>query len=308
MAGASMNRRRFIALSAAASVTQSVAEAAAPREKPLLSFGLITDVQYADADPAGERHFRESIPKLKAAVADLGAENLPFTLHLGDVIDRDFASFAEILPHFAPLGHPVRHLLGNHEFSVKPAEKVKVAAALGMPADYYAFAQSGVRFLMLDTNELSTYKPAKGSALEAEAKRLLERLAAAGADNAKPWNGGVSKAQLAWIGDQLEAADETEEPVIVCGHHPLLPEDGHQAWNHRELLDLLGRHRCVRAYFNGHYHDGAEAIEKGIPFITLKSLLHEPGVTAYSVVRLFDDRLEIAGRGRERSRVVALRA
>ena len=85
-----MNRRQFLALSTAA--TASV-RAEVPANGPLVSFGLLTDVQYADAASQGERHFRESIPKLKAAVEDLGKEKLPFSLHLGDVIDRDFSSF-----------------------------------------------------------------------------------------------------------------------------------------------------------------------------------------------------------------------
>ena len=37
-------------------------------EKPLLSFGLLADVQYADVDPEGERHYRESPAKLREAV------------------------------------------------------------------------------------------------------------------------------------------------------------------------------------------------------------------------------------------------
>lgn len=95
-----MNRRHFIALStAAASVSSSAAQAT---DTPLLSFGLITDVQYANTDSEGERHYQESIPKLKAAVADLVQEKLPFTLHLGDAIDRDFSSFATITRHPAP--------------------------------------------------------------------------------------------------------------------------------------------------------------------------------------------------------------
>ena len=118
-----MTRRQFLALSAAAAATARGEE---PADGPLVSFGLLTDVQYADAEPQGERHYRESIPKLEAAVKDLAKEKLPFSLHLGDLIDRDFSSFAAMLPLFAGLGHPVRQLLGNHDYSIKDAEKTKV--------------------------------------------------------------------------------------------------------------------------------------------------------------------------------------
>lgn len=303
-----MDRRRFIALStAAASATRTRAQSVVVPGKPLLTFGLITDVQYADTAPEGERHYRESIPKLKAAAADLAQQNLPFTLHLGDAIDRDFKSFSEILPHFESLGHPVRHLLGNHDFSVRDEQKAKVAATLGIPADHYAFTASGVRFVMLDTNEISTYKYPAGSpeALAAEAE--MRKMAGDGSNNAKPWNGGVSPKQLAWLETQLTAADAAKEPVIVCGHHPLLSEEGHQAWNNREILAVIDRHPSARAYFCGHHHAGGQVIEKGVPYITFKSILHEPAVTAYAVIRLFRDKLIIDGRGRETSREIPLR-
>ena len=301
-----MNRRQFLALAtAAASVTKAAAQAG-PAEAPLVSFGLITDVQYADAAPQGERHYRESIPKLQAAVADLAKEKLPFTLHLGDLIDRDFTSFAVVLPVLQGLGGPVHHLLGNHDFAVADADKGRVVATLGMPNNYYSFSIAGVKFVMLDTNDISTYKFPQGSARAVAAEAALQQLAAGKPNNAQPWNGGISPVQLAWLDHELAAADGAKQAVIVCGHHPLMPEAGHQAWNSREILAVLDRHRCVRAYLCGHNHAGAEVIVKGVPFITFKSILHQPQVTAYAVVRLFSDRLVIEGRGREKSRVLPL--
>ena len=303
-----MNRRHFLALSAAAaSVAKVGAEAVAPA-KPLLTFGLITDVQYADADPNGERHYRDSIPKLKTAVQSLATKNLPFTLHLGDLIDRNFVCFGTVLPLLSVLGHPVWHLLGNHDYSVADGEKAQVASTLGMKRDYYGFSHSGVKFVMLDTNDPSVYKYPAENPATLESKKLLEKLVAEKSTAAKPWNGGVSPTQLEWLEHELAASDTAKVPVIVCGHHPLLPENGHQAWNNREIIAVIERHPCVRAYLNGHNHDGAEEMHNGVPYITFKSLLHEPEVNAWSVIRLFEDRLEIEGNGREKSRVIALRA
>jgi 3',5'-cyclic AMP phosphodiesterase CpdA len=301
-----MNRRHFIALSTlAATAARSRADQATA---PLLSFGLLTDVQYADADPQGERHFRESIPKLQQAAADLSKESLPFSLHLGDTIDREFGSFATILPHFKGLGHPVYHLMGNHEFSITDESKSKVVSTLGMPADYYSFTANSVRFIMLDTNDLSTYKYPKGSEQEHASIEAKEKISAATNKKLAASNGGFSAKQLDWLKNELAHAQETKEPVILCGHHPLLPEGGHQAWNANELLALIESHNCVRAYFNGHNHAGAEAVFHDVPCITFKSILHEPGTTAYSTIHLFNDRLQIVGRGREKSRIIPLRA
>lgn len=300
-----MKRRNFIGLSAAASLAAARGQTAG--EKPLLTFGLITDVQYADADPNGERHYRESVGKLKTAVEWLSKQALPFTLHLGDFIDRDFKSFDAVLPLLAGLGHPVRHLLGNHDYDVADGEKARVTARLGMPGDWYSFASGGVRFVMLDTNDLSVYKHPEGSPEDLAADAMLAKLEAAKVPGAKKWNGGLSEKQLAWLNAELTAADKAGEPVILCGHHPLLPSEMHQAWNADAVAAVIDRHPCVRAYFNGHNHAGADVVRNGIPYLTFKSVLHEPGVNSYSAIRLFADRLEIIGNGREQSRVIPLK-
>lgn len=274
----------------------------------MLTFGLITDVQYADADPQGERHYRESPGKLKEAVAWLSGKNLPFTLHLGDFIDRDFKSYDTVLPLLGGLGHPVRHLLGNHDYDVAEGEKGLVAAKLGMPGDRYSFVSGGVRFVMLDTNDVSVYKHPEGSPEDKAAEATLAKLQAEQSPGGKKWNGGLSAKQLEWLDGELTAADKAGEPVILCGHHPLLPSEMHQAWNADEVTAVIDRHPSVRAYFNGHNHAGADVMRKGVPYLTFKSVLHEPGVNSYSVIRLFADRLEIIGNGREQSRVIALRA
>ena len=299
-----MNRRKFISISTAA-VSLSSARAE-EKEQPLLVFGLITDVQYADADPEGERYYRESPGKLKTAVEWLAARKLPFTLHLGDFIDRDFASFATVLPLLEPLGHPVHHLTGNHDFTVPDMDKSRVIGTLGMPTDYYQFTSSGVRFVMIDTNDRSAYKHAEGAPEDLEGEAMLKKLAAENVNSAKPRNGGLSPAQLEWLEKVLAEADAAKEPVILCGHHPLLPEDGYQVWNSREVIAVIDRHPCVKAYFNGHNHAGAEVVRNGVPYITFKSVLHEPGVNSFSAIRLFADRLEIEGNGREVSRKLPL--
>lgn len=302
-----MKRRKFIGLSAVAvSVSTVLGEKSGKDEKALLSFGLITDVQYADADPEGERHYRESIPKLREAVAWLAGKTLPFTLHLGDFIDRDFTAFGKVLPLLEKLGHPVWHGLGNHDYGVRDGEKCRVVSMLDMPHDYFGFSHSGVRFLMLDTNDVSVYKYPADNPLTAAAKSEMAGMEAKGSNACKPWNGGVSADQLEWLDRELTSAGLAQERVILCGHHPLLPEDGDQAWNNQQVITLIDRHTCVAAYFNGHHHDGGQVIRNGVPYITFKSILQRPGVNSYSAIHLFPDRLEIEGNGREVPRVIPL--
>jgi manganese-dependent ADP-ribose/CDP-alcohol diphosphatase len=303
-----MNRRNFIGLAALmASLTRGRAATQAARERPILSFGLITDVQYADEDPVGERHFRASEGKLKSAVAWLAQQDLPFTLHLGDLVDRDFQSFGRILPLLDGLGHPTYHLLGNHDYSVADGEKARVTSTLGMAQDYYQFKAAGLRFVILDTNDLSVYKYPHDSPKNRESAEILAKLVAVNDSSAKAWNGGLSATQLAWLESALAAADVAKERVILCGHHPILPEEGDRLWYNEGVIEVIDRHPSVIAYFNGHRHSGAEVVRKGVHYITFKSILHEPEVTAYSAIHVFGDRLEIEGNGRERSRVLPLR-
>ena len=43
-----------------------------------------------------------------------------------------------------------------------------------------------------------------------------------------------------------------------------------------EVIDVFDRHPCVRAYFNDHHHAGNFAERKGIPYVTFRSMLHQP--------------------------------
>lgn len=279
-----------------------------PESEPLVSFGMVADVQYAEIEPKGDRHFSGSLAKLQSAVADLASEDLAFTIQAGDLIEKGIESFAPALESLSALSHPVHHLLGNHDFSVDDDEKGQVDGLLGLQRGYRGFSHGGVRFLLLDTTEISAYRYPPESPVGKAAVDLMKRLEESGENHARPWNGGVSRTQLDWLRRQLGASDDAREPVIVCGHHPLLPEEGHQAWNNREILDVLDGHPCVRGYLCGHHHDGGEVILNGVPYITFRSLLHRPDVTAYAVVRLYHDRLVIEGRDREPSREIPLSA
>ncbi|WP_367875058.1 metallophosphoesterase [Luteolibacter sp. Populi] len=302
-----MNRRTFLSSAAAAGALPRLA-AAADETEPLLRFGLISDAQYADADAEGERHYRSTPEKLKRAVEALHGEKLAFTLHMGDFIDRDFKSFDVMLPLLAGLEHPVHHLLGNHDYSVADTEKPRVVSTLGMPHDYYTFRSKGIRFVMTDTNDVSIYRCPATSPETAKAAELLAQLEAAKAPGGKKWNGGFSSTQLTWLERELAAADAAKERVIVCGHHPLVPADMHQAWNHAEILAVLERHPCVMAWFNGHNHAGDFVERNGLPYVTFRSMLHHPENTAYSIVEVHADRVLIRGFGREVSRELKIRA
>src|SRR5690606_36367369 len=87
-------------------------------ELPLIRFGIIADVQYADQEDAGSRNYRGSIDKLAEAVQTFNGRDLEFVINLGDFIDKGSSSFDTLLSITNRLNMPLYHVLGNHDFTV----------------------------------------------------------------------------------------------------------------------------------------------------------------------------------------------
>lgn len=270
----------------------------------LFSFGVITDVQYVDAETAGTRHYRSSPAKLTAIVDSLNTQKVDFVIHLGDLIDRDFASFDPLLKILGNLTMPVHHVLGNHDFSVKQEQIKTVPDKLGMPSRYYAINHQGIRFIVLDGNELSIYGQKEGSKAHKKASNKLELLKSAGAKNAQAWNGGLSPKQIKWLKSQLDDASKKNEKVIVNCHFPLLPAgDAHNLWNDQEVKVLLATYPNVLAWFNGHNHKGGYHQADGIHYVNFKGIVEKTDAP-WAVVEVYADHLIINGHGTEPDRLL----
>ncbi|SDI76145.1 hypothetical protein SAMN04488693_12224 [Arthrobacter subterraneus] len=305
----SPSRRRFLGLSAGAAAAFAVAGAPAASANPgnaapPLRFGVIADCQYADKPDRGVRLYRQSIGKLQEAVTTLNQEDLRFALHLGDFVDEFPESFDAVTPIWEQLRMSKFHVLGNHDFQM-PREEV--LAAMNMPASYHHFRRNGWRFIVVDTNDISTYGNPEGSANYELARQMRAELQAAGKPNGHTWNGGVSPQQLAWIEQTLETAHKLGEKVVLNSHHPVFPLDQHNAYNDAELVDLVSSYDNVVAWLNGHNHAGNYGFTGGTHFITFKGML-DTTVNSYATVQAYDDRLVIEGFGREPNRIVPIGA
>ena len=58
-----------------------------PSTRPMVRFGLITDLHFADKPPAGSRYYRETPDKLAEAAEHFRRDEPDFVIELGDLID-----------------------------------------------------------------------------------------------------------------------------------------------------------------------------------------------------------------------------
>ncbi|MCF7973518.1 MAG: metallophosphoesterase [Phycisphaerae bacterium] len=306
-----LSRREFIKTTAGLAVNACLLTGCrshlvqSQRHRPF-SFGVITDVQYADADPGGTRMYRQSPAKLKAAIEHFNTLDLAFVMHLGDLIDRDFASFDTVMPLLEACRHPVFQVLGNHDFAVDDTKKSSVPLRMGMTRRYYDFGQGPWRFVVLDGNDMSLQAHVPGSDRYLASAEILAQLKAARASNAQAWNGGVGRTQMDWFKATLAHAEKAGQQVVVFCHWPVWPKASHTLWNDSELVAVLESHSHVKAYLCGHNHAGDYAQKQGIHYVTFKGMVDGADRTSYSMVRCEPDAIIITGCGDAPSRSLSL--
>jgi hypothetical protein len=120
-----------------------------PDPSSLIRFGAISDVQYCDCDynETLRRDYRASIPKLQAAVQSLNAAydrgEIAFSIHLGDLVDQDVASFGPALAAWGGLNHEAFLVPGNHELGATLGNYDLAVKNLGIESatgrGYYSF-------------------------------------------------------------------------------------------------------------------------------------------------------------------------
>ena len=276
-----------------------------PGDKRLFSFGVIADCQYCNfkAPKTAQRQYALSPKKLDACVGHLNRFDLCFVVHLGDFIDRDFESFAVVSPIYEKLKVDSYHVLGNHDFDVADEYKAKVPAALSLESRYYQFRYHGYRFIALDGNDVSLHAYPADDPRHKAAKAVHEKLP----PGTLIWNGAVGQAQLEWLKKALTEAKQMGERVILFCHFPVYPENVHNLWNDAEVLGALRGSRSVVAYMNGHNHAGNYGRLDKRHFVTFSGMV-DTEETAYAVVHVYKERLEIEGFGRQKSMTLPITA
>jgi len=266
------------------------------------SFGVIADCQYCSDPGSGVRKYAASEQKLKQCVDHFNSMDLEYVVHLGDFIDRDIKSFDVVAPIYNQLKMPKYHVLGNHDFSVADGEKKNIPQLLGIPSNYYDFSVKGWRFIVLDGNDISFHAYPENSLQFKAAEKYYEE------NNIQTpkWNGAVGDKQLNWLEGVLEEASKRGEKVVLYCHFPIFPENVHNLWNAQQIAELIENYSCVKAYINGHNHEGNYGTKEGIHYVTIKGMV-DTNETSYAAIQVQEDRIEITGFGREESKVLEIR-
>ncbi len=260
-----------------------------------LRFGMLTDAHYAGYASRGNRHYRESLAKMRECVDRMNEEEVALLVELGDFNDgagkpaeEDALRYlSDIEAGFARFKGPRYHALGNHNMdALSKPQVLGILENTGIDAarSYYSFDRGGLHFVVLDPNFRSD-----GAAYDRGDFRWTDANVPAG--------------QIDWLEQDLQAADR---PTIVFLHQ-LLDGEGSVYVNNaaavRKVLEASGN---TLAVFQGHHHSGAYSHVEGIHYYTLRAMVEGsgPANNAYAIVDVGPERIAVEGYRRAAGRTM----
>lgn len=253
---------------------------AAPSGSPLLAFGLIADIQFADIDDGAsfagfeKRGYRRSLITTSLASRDWVSSSSKFVVNLGDAIDganarirppQGLRALSTVLSTLSPLDFapmPVYHTLGNHE--LLNFERAQLPALLPLPPDavmgpkegshdadrlyYHVDPAPGWRLVFLDTYDIAYTNLSDGDTPSPQhciATALLR------ANNPNPSAYGAGTGDF-FTG--LEGTGTRNRWVPFNG----AVGDAQLAWLAETLTEAAAQGRGVLVFSHVLLHDGAE--------------------------------------------------
>lgn len=247
-----------------------------------LRFGVVTDTHYADREPNGTRHYRDSMQKMQRAVEYFNSENVDFIIELGDMKDTTHDAaveptlrfLEEIERIFQSFNGPAYHVLGNHDMDCITkqeflAHTTNTGRAKGR--SYYSFVARGVRCIVLDANfNLDGTPYSRGNF---DWRRAM-----------------IPAEQLRWLEGELAA--HPKQPTLIFLHQLLDSFSGVTknvcVSNAEQVREVLERHKQVMAVFQGHHHAGHYSHRAGIHYVTLQGMIEQaaPDHNSYAIVEV----------------------
>lgn len=268
-----------------------------------ITFGLLTDLHYADRSSSGNRYYKDTFNKLKEALAEFERHNLDFIIELGDMKDQGntpnreetLGFLQEIEAVFQSFPGAIYHVLGNHDMdSISKQDFLSHTKNTGLAngQNYYSFVKKGVKFIVLDANY-----------------RKDEADYDAGNFN---WEQAlIPKHEVIWLEQELQ---EGNEPVVVFIHQLLDTESGLYpglyVLNAAEIQAMLVKSKRVLAVFQGHHHAGCYTQCEGIHYLTMPGMIegNYPEHNAYAIVEITPQKdILIDGFGKCQDKIIRMK-
>lgn len=252
-----------------------------------VSFGVITDIHFADRNTEEGKYFRHGLEKLNAFIQTCNNRNVDFVICLGDFIDTDtngderknLAALAKEFDAFDGVWHAVP---GNHD--LETITKREFLTAIGKKQPWYSFDAGGCHFIILD----ACFSP-NGSEYKNGSYIWTEPYI--------PWW------ELEWLASDLAATKKND--TIIFAHQNLHDnsDDRYNIVNSSGVRAVIGQSNSVRAVIQGHCHRGGTASLDGIPYITLTGSINGtfPDFNRFSIVTIEPDRIHVEGFGGQES-------
>jgi len=278
-----VSRRRFLKSTATLLAAPAILSLSCARNgswsarREGIRFGIVTDCHYADADPAGQRFYRESLDKLGECVTQMDAEKVDFLIELGDFKDQGrppverqtLAYLREIEGAFQRFNGPTYHVLGNHDAdSISKPQFLACVTNTGIEVgrSFYSFDSNGLHCIVLDANYT-----ANGTAYDH--------------GNFDWTDANIPSHELAWLRDDLAA---TAGPTVVFIHQLLDGTGAVYVKNAADVRETLENSGKVLAVFQGHHHSGAYSQVNGIHYYTLIATVEGQGPenSSYAIVEV----------------------
>jgi alkaline phosphatase len=251
-----------------------------PAGTPAVRFGMATDVHHADKPERGTRYYRESLGKLREAIAQFRKSDLTLVMQLGDLVDA--ASDLDTERHwlkqaistFAGAGFELHSVLGNH--CVQTLTKSQFLAEAGQEQGHYSFDRAGIRFIILDAcyrRDGVSYSAGNFDWKDTEIPSLERQ----------------------WLKEQLGA---TSGFALVFVHQRLDIPGVHTVASAPEVRHILENSGKVMAVFQGHSHQNDYCEINGIHYCTMRAVIEGSGSAnnGYSIVSVYADRrVEVKG-------------
>jgi alkaline phosphatase len=263
-----------------------------------LSFGLLTDVHYADIPDNGNRKYSQSLKKMDQCIDTMNARGVEFLTELGDFKDMPtppnpdvaMAFLSSVEASFSRFKGDRFHVLGNHDedcISKSQFGNLTINSTIQKGKTFYSFIKGRYKFIVLDACFDSTgiaYKDGKFS-----------------------WSdSNVPEEELVWLIRELE---KSEHKVVIFVHQLLYGNTKVSIKNANDVRSILEKSKKVLCVFQGHEHQGGYVKINGIHYYTLKGMVegNYPESNSFAVITLSEDKILIEGFGNAQSQILPLK-